>query len=72
MFSNLYIYSIKQKHWWSLTLSCPTRFRERFRPSIGFKNKVNATNDFYGFIKVDMMFYLLYKVFNFNSSFSQL
>ena len=37
------------------------------RPLV-LKNKVNTTDDFYEIIKVDMMFYLLYKVFNFNSS----
>ena len=53
----IYIYSIMQKHWWSLTLSWPTRFRKRFRPPIGFKIKVNTTNNFYEFEMIDMTYY---------------
>ena len=69
MFSKIYIYTVLNKNTGGLCPCLgPTRFRERFRPPICSKNKANATDNFYEIIKVDMMFYLLYKVFNLNSS----
>ena len=51
MFSNLYIYSIKQKHWWTLTLSWPDEVQRTFSTARWFKNKVNTTDEFHVFLK---------------------
>ena len=47
VFKSIHVYSIIQKHWWSLILSWPDEVQRTFSTAHWFwRNKVNTTDDF--------------------------
>ena len=47
VFKSIHVYSIIQKHWWSLILSWPDEVQRTFSTAHWFwRNKISTTDDF--------------------------